>query len=72
LAQWKFRAWAQAGQDKRGWQAVGFVQFGTNPMLTWQLLYHKNIFLFCGYVSYWKFSLCFLSCFERYSQSVIF
>jgi len=31
-----------------------------------------NIFLFCGYVSYWKFYLCSLSCFKRYSQFVVF
>jgi len=68
----KIQSRAQACLGERGWQAAGFVQAGTNPVLKWQLLYHMNIFLFCGYVSNWKFYLCFLSCFGRYWQFVIF
>jgi len=51
----KIQSRAQDGLGERRWQAVGFVQAGTNPTLKWQLLYHMNIFLFFAYVSYWKF-----------------
>jgi len=62
----KIQSRAQAGLGEGGLQAVDFFQTGTNPVLNSQLLYQMNIFLFCWYVSYWKFYVYFLSCFERY------
>jgi len=59
----KIQSRAQAGLGERRWQGIGFVQAGTNSMLNWQLLHHMHTFLFCWYVSYWKFYLRFLFCF---------
>jgi len=58
---WHSENSVQDGQDER--EDWGLYSGWHRPNA--QLLYNTDIFSFCGYVSYWKFYLCSLSCFKQ-------